>query len=732
MQLAFPRARVFFAAERDHLRWVRSRIEDRDGSIGWVENEIPPRRGTWVGRNGPRGLGAARRFWSRTRAAMAAAEADLLVLASITAPGLTAWKASLRADDPPTIIIPHGILALLDGAGALDRWRAALLRLLFRWRAPATLRYVALGESIHAALREIDPAVAERFSTLEIPNLWTAEPPPPGESPACASFGYFGVAAKGFAAFERLAARVRESHPDAVFRLIGFKNAGSAAGPASLDARAPLTAAEYARRASSITHAVWTGEPEHYRLTASASYIDAIAFGKPVVAMRNAFVEHYFSELGDIGYLCDSEAAMLETLAAIAREFPRERYRRQRANLAAARSRFAPERLADDFRRITEQARDARHAPGTFDRPLTVDPGRGVLFVLSGIPIDDGGGGARCTQIALEAVRQGDAVVFVHRFPKNESVDLGLRLDRPGLSSGALSEFDLDRFLAAHPGLLAGRPVGVLVEFAVPEFLPLVRRLRAQGAVVVYDLLDDWETSLGAAWYRKRNERAIVAAADVLVATSPVLVERLARVSGRAVELVPNAADRGLFDPGRDHARPAGLPRADWIALYFGALWGDWMDWDLVIACAERYPSAAFVLVGDYRGQCPRPLPNLHFPGLMAQAALPAYLAHSDLTFVPWKVDAITEATSPIKVYESLAMRKPVVAPWLPVLDGMPFVLRSRDRAHFLRNLEEARGLAPGGPELERFVAENTWRERTRRILAMVRAAAPGRSEASA
>ena len=712
MQLAFPEARVWFTAEPEHVRWVRSRLPDANGGVGWMEDDIPPRRGTWLGRNGPPGLGAARQYWSRIRAMAASREADLLVLASITPPGLVAWKASLRRDDPPTLIIPHGMLAPLDGVGARDRLRAAMLRLVFRWKAPRSLRYVALGESIHAALRTIDARMAEQFSTLEVPNLWTADPLPDAGTPAAASFGYFGVAAKGFAAFERLAARIHQTHPQTEFRVIGSHN-GSA----------PLTAAEYARHAAGITHAVWTGEPEHYRLTASASYIDAIAFQKPVVAMRSGFVEHYFSELGDIGYLCDSEAAMLDAVAAIAADFPHERYGRQRANLAAARGRFAPERLAGGFRRIALLAREAAIvAGGPFDRPLAPEPGRGVLFVLSGIPIDDGGGGARCTQVALESLRQGEAVVFVNRFPKNESVDLGLRLEHPRLLQGALSDFDLDRFLAGHPDLLAGRPKGVLVEFAVPEFLPLIRRLRALGAVVVYDLLDDWETSLGAAWYSARTERAIVQAADALVATAPVLVERLEGRSGRHVELVPNAADRGLFDPARHHARPADLPRAEWIAFYCGALWGDWFDWDLLLACSHRYPSAAFVLAGDYRGQCPRSRPNLHFLGLKAQTELPAYLAHSDLAFLPWKVDAVTRATSPIKVYEALAMRKPVVTPWLPVLEGMPFVLRSRDREEFLRNLERARATEPDGPGLERFVAENSWRGRTGRILEMIRA----------
>ena len=357
-----------------------------------------------------------------------------------------------------------------------------------------------------------------------------------------------------------------------------------------------------------------------------------------------------------------------------------------------------------------------------FERAIEPGPGRGVLFVLAGVPLDDTGGGARGTQIALEAVRQGEAVVFVNRFPRNETVDLDLRLEHPRLLSGPLSALDLERFLRAHPDLLRGRPVGVLVEFAVPEFLPLIERLRSLGAVVVYDLLDDWDSTLGAAWFRADTERAVVRAADVLVATAPILVERLERLSGRPAEHVPNAANTTLFDPAVERVRPSDLPRAEWIALYFGALWGDWLDWDLVAAAAERFPGAAFVLVGDYRGQGPRGLPNVHFPGLKPQAELPAYLAWSEVAFLPWKVGPVTQATSPIKVYEFLAMRKAVVAPSLPVLDGMPFVFQSADAEAFLRNLDRARVAKPGGAELEAFVAANSWSRRTARLLELVRA----------
>jgi glycosyltransferase involved in cell wall biosynthesis len=230
--------------------------------------------------------------------------------------------------------------------------------------------------------------------------------------------------------------------------------------------------------------------------------------------------------------------------------------------------------------------------------------------------------------------------------------------------------------------------------------------------VTVYDLLDDWDSSLGAAWYTVEKEKQIVENSRELVATAPVLVERLKKLSGRPVSLQPNAANLRLFNPARSYTRPSDLPQAEWTMIYFGALWGDWFDWDLLVGAARRYPEANVFVIGDYRGQCPEKLPNLHFPGLKLQKTLPAYLAFSDVAVLPWKVSSITLATSPIKVFEFLAMRRPVVTPDLPLLYNTPFVLCSKDQEDFLSNLSVARQLQVEGEDLERFLHDNSWQAR--------------------
>jgi glycosyltransferase involved in cell wall biosynthesis len=184
--------------------------------------------------------------------------------------------------------------------------------------------------------------------------------------------------------------------------------------------------------------------------------------------------------------------------------------------------------------------------------------------------------------------------------------------------------------------------------------------------------------------------------------------------------LLPNAVDLRLFNANRSYPRPADLPAAEWTLIYIGALWGEWFDWELLTESARRYATASVVAIGDYRGQCPHKLPNLRFLGLKPQRDLPAYLAHSSVAIIPWKVNEITCATSPLKVYEYLAMRKPVVVPNLPLLSGLPFVFCSRDGEAFLHNLTVARQAQVPGEALESFLTGNSWQKRVDQIVDII------------
>lgn len=370
--------------------------------------------------------------------------------------------------------------------------------------------------------------------------------------------------------------------------------------------------------------------------------------------------------------------------------------------------------------RIQGFLRGARHRQEALKRRY--QQVKGFFFILAGVPIDDTGGGARCTQIALQLLRQGYAVFYINKYPKYESVELDLTIYHPHLFATPLLHFRWGAFLRNYRHLFENKPLAALIEFPLKDFLPIINDLRAEAGVVIYDLLDDWNTALGGDWYSLETEKTIINASQVLVATEASLLKRLETLSQRPVSLLPNAVNSQLFDAHRTYSRPEDFPACEWSIIYIGALWGQWFDWQLLTQIAQAYPQAAVVVIGDYRDQCPNPPANLYFLGLKSQQFLPAYLAHAQVAIIPWIVSPITQATSPLKVYEYLTMLKPVVAPDLHPLRGLPGVLLAQDQQDFVAKIADARQLDLPIAEMEDFTAHNNWQARVTAMLELVEA----------
>ena len=339
---------------------------------------------------------------------------------------------------------------------------------------------------------------------------------------------------------------------------------------------------------------------------------------------------------------------------------------------------------------------------------------KGLYIILAGVPIDDTGGGARCTQIALELLRQNYWVVYLNRYPKWESQDVGVRIAHPNLYTYALSEFYWDDFVEGYGSLLRSMPITALIELPHADFLPLIQKIEKEGGKIIYEMIDDWDSALGGEWYSREIEREIIRLSEGLIGTAPSLQKRLEEVSGREALFLPNAVNSRLFNPDRYYPRPADLPEGEFVAIYIGALWGVWFDWDLLVEIAKKYPRAAVVVIGDYRGQCPDPQPNLHFLGLKPQTTLPGYLAHADVALIPWKVSPITQATSPLKLYEYLAMNTPVVAPKLDPLEEIPGVYLAEGQEEFLDLVQQVVESELPVDQVEAFIQENNWQARVR------------------
>jgi glycosyltransferase involved in cell wall biosynthesis len=211
----------------------------------------------------------------------------------------------------------------------------------------------------------------------------------------------------------------------------------------------------------------------------------------------------------------------------------------------------------------------------------------------------------------------------------------------------------------------------------LPTALPVARRLR--GRALVYHCVDHYAANPGVDAERvDAAEREMLGAADLVLASSPALAERLGRARGDVV-LAPNVADVALFSRAAHEALPeppelAGVPRPR--AIYAGNLAAYRLDFALLGTLADLLPDVAFVLVGAAGlgdvGGAPagfgalRARRNVHAFGARPQAELPAWLRHADVALIPFLDNPHTRASLPLKLWEYVASGLPVVATALP------------------------------------------------------------------
>jgi GT2 family glycosyltransferase len=221
------------------------------------------------------------------------------------------------------------------------------------------------------------------------------------------------------------------------------------------------------------------------------------------------------------------------------------------------------------------------------------------------------------------------------------------------------------------------------------------------------------------------REEELGKVSDLVVVSSQYLHRRWSPVHSSCV-FIPNAGDYAHFSqlPPRASSPIANLPRP--VIGYYGAI-AEWFDAESVHQAATLHPEWSFVLIGHTVGASLdklRVLPNVHLLGEKRYAELPAYLAGLDVCTIPFRRIPLTEATSPVKVFEYLSAGKPVVATNLPELESLAEVVYPFSAPdEFVRRLEQA--LAEDSAERvarrQVIARANTWEARYQTLKPSIR-----------
>ncbi|MHB8060727.1 MAG: glycosyltransferase [Gaiellaceae bacterium] len=209
----------------------------------------------------------------------------------------------------------------------------------------------------------------------------------------------------------------------------------------------------------------------------------------------------------------------------------------------------------------------------------------------------------------------------------------------------------------------------------VPQALALVEVL--QPSLVIYHCVDDIaaHSRIDSDAFARAEER-FLARADLVIASSPPLAERL-RPLTKNVRLMPNVADTELFATALDDGPidPALAALARPRIVFVGAISAVKVNLELLAELAALRPKWSIVLVGPVGLGDPdtdvsrlEQTPGVHLLGHRAPLELPALLRGVDAALIPYRLNRLTESIFPMKVYEYLAAGLPVVSTPLPSL----------------------------------------------------------------
>ncbi|MFQ6100782.1 MAG: glycosyltransferase [Anaerolineae bacterium] len=359
---------------------------------------------------------------------------------------------------------------------------------------------------------------------------------------------------------------------------------------------------------------------------------------------------------------------------------------------------------------------------------------RQTILLLSTTDWDAPQFGSR-QQIALQLARRGHRVLFVeipralhslvsdpagtrralHRLGRARQVEDGLLVYTPlpvlpvyyNPLVNALNQRLLLRDLRRTLARLGWRP-DVLWTYW-PHTGYLVGKLGERAAV--YHCIDDFVAvgyPLTTRSSLARMEAKQCRKVDLVFARTAALAAAKRELNPNT-HLLPGGVDTAHFDPARVAAPPAEIAALPRPRVGLVGTIDDRVDVELLAHCAKELPSATFVLVGPVKrhrvdvGPLER-LPNVHLLPPCHHAQVPAIAAALDTCLIPYRVNPYTEGLSPIKLYEYLALGKPVVATDLPYLRREAAHIRiARTADEFLASVREALAHPPTPEEQARW-----------------------------
>lgn len=246
-------------------------------------------------------------------------------------------------------------------------------------------------------------------------------------------------------------------------------------------------------------------------------------------------------------------------------------------------------------------------------------------------------------------------------------------------------------------------------------------------AKIIYDYMDELSLLELHADDIEREHRTIINRADLITVSSEQLLEKLPADVRYKTLLLPNAVADSFIDAieicNSIPDELAGFGNSTPIFGYYGAIAG-WLDFALLGQIAKAFPAGRIVLIGPVMGDAEQQVQGLLTDNEnvlvlppIPQLDLVPFLKRFDICMIPFIKNEVTDAVSPVKLFEYFAANKPVVTTALRECHKYPSVRVAHSHTEFIKQLETC---LEGKDELspsQLIARSNTWHLRVNQVI---------------
>lgn len=254
-----------------------------------------------------------------------------------------------------------------------------------------------------------------------------------------------------------------------------------------------------------------------------------------------------------------------------------------------------------------------------------------------------------------------------------------------------------------------------------------------QGYKILYEYIDEISPELygsdipKSAW--EKHKRMLEDLNIYVVCTARKLYNEAFSIrANHRLELVTNGVEYEHFHNNiEDCPIKEIVDKGKPIIGYFGAF-ANWFDYDMIASLAEARPEYEILLIGwkydESMGKSGlEKFNNINVIGPIQYDKLPSYARWFDVATIPFKLNDITDSTSPIKLFEYMALNKPIVTTDMPECRLYKSVKIARDEKEFISKIDEVLLLREDQEYLSivnREALENTWEAKAKNIISLL------------